>query len=252
MKVDTHIHLYDEQYRDILDDVLTQAKEAGIKKIIVNGVDKLTSIEAINIANKYDFIYAAIGLHPSEITKDKDNDLSWIKELAKEKKVIAIGEIGLDYYWDKTYNDLQKEIFIKQIQIANSLNLPVIVHSRDAHQDTFDILKENLTKGILHCYQSSLELAREYVKLGYFLGIGGVLTFKNSRVLKEVVKEIDLNYLLTETDGPYLAPVPFRGKVNKPQYIGYVINEISSLKNIDKEIVEEKIYNNYMRLFKEC
>ncbi len=251
MKVDTHIHLYDEKYDDILDEVIEDAKRAGIVRIIVNGIDKETSIQSIRLANKYDFLYVAIGLHPSEINKEEENDLSWISELAKNKKVIAIGEIGLDYYWDKSYNDLQKQIFINQIKIANKLKLPVIVHSRDAHQDTFDIMKEHQTKGILHCYQSSLELAKEYVKLGYFLGIGGVVTFKNSKVIKEVVKEIDINYLLTETDGPYLTPVPFRGKVNKPEYISYVIDEISSIKNINKEIVEEKIYNNYIRLFEE-
>lgn len=251
MKVDTHIHLYDKKYQDILEEVIEKAQEAGIVRIIVNGVDRETSLESIRLANKYDFIYAAIGLHPSEIDKEKENDLSWIYELAKNKKVIAIGEIGLDYYWDKSYNDLQRDIFIKQIKIANELKLPVIVHSRDAHQDTFDIMKENQTKGILHAYQSSLELAREYIKLGYYLGIGGVLTFKNAKVIKDVVREIDLDFLLTETDGPYLTPEPFRGKINKPEYIKYILEEISSIKQIDKEIVEEKIYNNYIKLFKE-
>lgn len=251
MKVDTHIHLYDDRYLDNLEKVIEGAKDAGIVRIIVNGIDKKTSIESIKLANKYEFIYAAIGLHPSEIDKNKDNDLSWIHELAKDKKVIAIGEIGLDYYWDKTYNDLQKEIFIQQIKIANELKLPVIVHSREAHQDTFDIMKEHQTKGILHCFQSSLELAKEYVKLGYYLGIGGVVTFKNSRVIKEVVKGIDIDYLLTETDGPYLTPVPFRGKINKPEYIKYIIDEISKIKKMDKNIVEKKIFNNYKRLFEE-
>lgn len=251
MKVDTHIHLYDKKYQDILEEVIEKAQEAGIVRIIVNGVDRETSLESIRLANKYDFIYAAIGLHPSEIDKEKENDLSWIYELAKNKKVIAIGEIGLDYYWDKSYNDLQRDIFIKQIKIANELKLPVIVHSRDAHQDTFDIMNENQTKGILHAYQSSLELAREYIKLGYYLGIGGVLTFKNAKVIKDVVREIDLDFLLTETDGPYLTPEPFRGKINKPEYIKYILEEISSIKQIDKEIVEEKIYNNYIKLFKE-
>lgn len=251
MKVDTHIHLYDKKYQDILEEVIEKAQEAGIVRIIVNGVDRETSLESIRLAKKYDFIYAAIGLHPSEIDKEKENDLSWIYELAKNKKVIAIGEIGLDYYWDKSYNDLQRDIFIKQIKIANELKLPVIVHSRDAHQDTFDIMNENQTKGILHAYQSSLELAREYIKLGYYLGIGGVLTFKNAKVIKDVVREIDLDFLLTETDGPYLTPEPFRGKINKPEYIKYILEEISSIKQIDKEIVEEKIYNNYIKLFKE-
>ena len=251
MKVDTHIHLYDEKYEDIIDEVIKSAIDKGVKRIIVNGIDKNTSIKSIKLANKYDYLYVAIGLHPSEINSNEENDLSWIYDLAKDDKVIAIGEIGLDYYWDKTYNDLQKEIFIKQIKIANELNLPVIVHSREAHKDTFDIMKRYQTKGILHCYQSSLELAKEYVKLGYFLGIGGVLTFKNSKVIKDVVREISIDYLLTETDGPYLTPSPFRGKLNRPEYISYIINEISNIKNLDKDVIEEKIFNNYKRLFKE-
>lgn len=246
MLVDTHIHLTDNAYLDILDEVIEEAR-GRFKSIIVSGVDYKTSLDAIRLAERYDFLYASIGLHPQEVTKLEN--LDWIKKLAKHEKVIAIGEIGLDYYWDEQYKDFQKELFIKQIKIANELKLPVIVHSRSAHQDTFDILKENKTKGILHCYSGSLELAREYTKLGYYIGIGGVVTFKNAKTIKEVVSEIDLKYLLTETDGPYLTPHPYRGKINRPIYIEYVIAEIARLKGKTKQEVEEKIYNNYLELF---
>ncbi|MDD3623162.1 MAG: TatD family hydrolase [Bacilli bacterium] len=246
MLVDTHIHLADNTYLEILDEIIEEAK-GRFKSIIISGVDYKTSLDAIRLAERYDFLYASIGLHPQEVKKLEN--LDWIKKLAKHEKVIAIGEIGLDYYWDEQYKDFQKELFIKQIKIANELKLPVIVHSRSAHQDTFDILKENKTKGILHCYSGSLELAREYTKLGYYIGIGGVVTFKNAKTIKEVVSEIDLKYLLTETDGPYLTPHPYRGKINRPIYIEYVIAEIARLKGKTKQEVEEKIYNNYLELF---
>jgi len=244
--VDTHIHLTDDAYLDILDEVIEEAR-GRFKSIIISGVDYKTSLDAIRLAERYDFLYASIGLHPQEVKKLED--LDWIKELAKHEKVIAIGEIGLDYYWDEQYKDFQKELFIKQIKIANELKLPVVVHSRSAHQDTFDILKMHKTKGVLHCYSGSVELAREYTKLGYYIGIGGVVTFKNAKTIKEVVSDIDLKYLLTETDGPYLTPHPYRGKVNRPIYIEYVISEIARLKNKTKIEVEEKIYNNYLELF---
>ena len=246
MLVDTHIHLTDDAYLDILDEVIEEAR-GRFKSIIISGVDYKTSLDAIRLAERYDFLYASIGLHPQEVKKLED--LDWIKELAKHEKVIAIGEIGLDYYWDEQYKDFQKELFIKQIKIANELKLPVVVHSRSAHQDTFDILKTHKTKGVLHCYSGSVELAREYTKLGYYIGIGGVVTFKNAKTIKEVVSDIDLKYLLTETDGPYLTPHPYRGKVNRPIYIEYVISEIARLKNKTKIEIEEKIYNNYLELF---
>ncbi|HHU21501.1 MAG TPA: TatD family hydrolase [Acholeplasma sp.] len=246
MLVDTHIHLADKEYLEILDQVIEEAK-GRFKSIIVSGIDYQTSLDAIRLAEKYDFLYASIGLHPQEVKGLED--LSWISKLAKHEKVIAIGEIGLDYYWDEQYKEQQKELFIKQIEIANELGLPVIVHSRSAHQDTFDILKEHKTKGVLHCYSGSLEMAKEYTKLGYYLGIGGVVTFKNAKTIKEVVSEVDLKYLLTETDGPYLTPHPYRGKINRPIYIEYVISEIARLQDKTKQEVEDKIYNNYLELF---
>jgi TatD DNase family protein len=169
--------------------------------------------------------------------------------MVNHKKVIAIGEIGLDYYWSKDYVDLQKEMFIKQINIAKEYNLPIIVHSRSASNDTYTILKENMTKGVLHCYSQSLEMAYEYVKLGYYLGIGGVLTFKNSKEIKEVVEMIDLKHLVIETDGPYLAPTPYRGKLNKPAYLKYVIEEIARIKNLSVDDVKKSLENSTNLLF---
>lgn len=250
MLIDTHTHLYDSQYQDIQDDVIKEAYSDDVRKMIVVGVDKQTSLKSIELSNKYDFLYAAIGLHPSEVLKETDDDLKWMEQLVNNDKVIAIGEIGLDYYWDKSYNDKQKVMFKKQINIACKYKLPVIVHSRDAIADTFEILKNNQTNGVLHAFSSSVEMAREFVKLGYFIGVGGVVTFKNAKQLKEVVKDIPLNYIISETDCPYLSPVPYRGKINKPSYIRYVVDEISKIKFTNVEEVEKKIEENTNKLFK--
>lgn len=250
MIIDTHMHLYDKKFDEIREDVIKESIEAGITKMIACGCDYETSLKCIELAEKYDFIYAAVGIHPSEAHKIDYEDLSWIYELAKHEKVVAIGEIGLDYYWDKTYIDIQKKLFIKQIKIAKELNLPIIVHSRDSINDTYSILKDNRVNGVLHCFSGSLEMAREFVKLGYYLGVGGVLTFNNSKEIKKVVSEISLDKLLTETDAPYLAPVPFRGTINKPAYIPYIINKIAEIKNIDIQYTENKLYQNAHDLFK--
>lgn len=249
MIFETHMHIFDNKYDDIREEIINESLSSGVTKMIAVGFDYASSLKAIELANKYPFIYASIGLHPSEVQKEIDVDLKWIYELSQNKKVIAIGEIGLDYYWDKTYIDLQKEMFMKQIKIAQELNLPIIVHSRDAISDTYDIMKANHTKGVLHCFSSSLEMAKEFVKLGYYLGIGGVVTFKNSKEIKKVVSEIDTKYLLTETDSPYLAPVPYRGTINKPSYIPLIIDEISKIKCINKEIIEDIMYKNACSLF---
>lgn len=251
MIIDTHIHLNDERYLDILDEVIEEAKNNDVLKMIVVGYDYQSSKKAIELANQYPFLYAAVGLHPSEVHKNGEN-IDWLNGLIKDKKVVAIGEIGLDYYWDKTYVDLQKELFIKQLELAKVNNLPVSIHSRSASSDTFTILKDHQVKGVLHCYSQSLEMAREYVKLGYFLGIGGVVTFQNSKELVSVVSEIDLKWMVVETDAPYLAPHPFRGKLNKPAYLKYIIEKIANIKNMEveevKKIIEENTYNLFSKM----
>ena len=249
MLIDTHCHLNDEAFKDNLKEVVTRANSKGITKMIVIGYNKKSSFDAVRIANMFDGVYAAIGVHPSDVLKEDDN-LDWIYELAKDKKVIAIGEIGLDYYWDKSYNDLQIEWFIKQIEIAKELDLPICVHSRDASQDCFDVIKKyGNSKGVIHCYSGSLEMAKEYVKLGYYLGIGGVVTFKNSH-LGETIKNIGIDHLVSETDAPYLAPVPYRGKINEPAYIYEIVQKISEELNLDIDKVEKKIEENTYKLFK--
>lgn len=250
MIIDTHIHLYDERYQEDLEEIIEDALANDVRKMIIVGYDYESSKKALALADLYPFMYASVGLHPSEVHQEKDLELNWLLALARNPKVVAIGEIGLDYYWDKTYLELQKEMFIKQIQISKELDLPIIVHSRDASFDTYIILKRYQTKGVLHCYSQSVEMAREYVKLGYYLGIGGVVTFKNSKEIKEVVRTIDLKYLLSETDGPYLAPTPFRGKLNKPSYLRYIIEEISILKALDVENTKKVLEENANRLFK--
>ena len=249
MLIDTHCHLNDEAFNDNLEDIIANAKEKGITKIIVIGYNKASSLKAVEIANRFEGIYAAVGVHPSDVCKEDEN-LDWLYDLAKDKKVVAIGEIGLDYYWDKSYNDIQKEWFIRQIKIANELKLPISVHCRDASQDCFDIIKEyGSGNGVIHCYSGSYEMAREYVKMGYYLGIGGVVTFKNSH-LGETIKQIGIDHLVSETDAPYLAPVPYRGKTNQPAYILEIVQKISEVLGLSFEAVEAKMEENVYNLFK--
>ncbi|HKM30175.1 MAG TPA: TatD family hydrolase [Bacilli bacterium] len=250
MIIDTHMHIFDNRYQGIVDEVIAEAKANNVQLMIAVGYDYESSLKAIALAHKYDCIYASVGLHPSEVLKEKDKTLQWLEKLLQAKKVVAIGEIGLDYYWDKSFKEEQKEIFIKQILIAKAHNLPVIVHNRDATQDCFKILQENLTPGVMHCYSSSVEMAREFTKLGYYLGIGGVVTFKNSKEIKEVVKDIDLKYLLSETDSPYLAPMPYRGKINRPAYTKYVVEEIAKIKDQEIIDIEKQLALNAQNLFK--
>lgn len=249
MIIDTHMHIFDERYEN-KEETINEALKNGVKKMIAVGFDKDSSLKALELSKKYDFIYLSIGLHPSEVLKEDDKDLTWIHEIVKTEKVIAIGEIGLDYYWDKSFKDEQKEFFKKQIEIAKLYDLPIIIHCRDAIQDCFDMLKEENIKGVMHCYAGSVEMAREFTKRGFYLGIGGVVTFKNAVEIKKVVSEIDLQYLISETDSPYLAPTPFRGKLNQPAYTRYVVEEIAKLKNINLDVVEETIEKNVNKLFK--
>lgn len=248
MIIDTHMHIFDERY-DNQDEIIKFALENNVKKMIVVGFDKESSLKALELSKKYDFIYLSVGLHPSEVKKEEDKNLTWLTNILNNEKVISIGEIGLDYYWDKTFKEEQKHYFNRQIELAKEYNLPIIVHCRDAVQDCFDILKDSNVKGVMHCYSGSLEMAREFTKRGYFLGIGGVVTFKNAVEIKKVVEDIDLRFLLSETDSPYLTPVPFRGKLNQPAYTKYVVEEIAKIKDLPIEKVEEILEENTKRLF---
>ena len=251
MYFDTHVHLNSPKYENI-DEIIKNASENGVTRMIVVGYDVETSKKALNLAKFYDFVYAAVGIHPSEVKTLREENLSEIEKLLENEKVVAIGEIGLDYYWDKDNKEKQKEIFVEQLKLANKYNLPIIVHSRDAAEDTYDVLKENkkyYKKGIMHCYSYSVELAEKFIELGLLLSFGGPLTFLNSKQNKEVVKKIDMKYLLLETDAPYLTPHPFRGKINEPKFVPLVAKEMAKIKEISEEEVARITYDNACNLF---
>ena len=253
MIFDTHIHLNDKKIYENLDFYIQDALNKGVKKFLCVGYDLESSKRAIEIANKYHEVYASIGIIPTEYKQYNDDSINNLRKLMdKSNKIVAIGEIGLDYYWEKeeSVRTLQKKIFIEQIELANELNLPISIHCRDAYKDTLDILKEHtcIKKGIMHCFSGSLESAKEFIKLGYLIAFGGVLTFKNSIKTKEVLQNIDLKDVVFETDAPYLAPSPFRGKINIPSYIVETVKYASSLLNCPKETLEDITYKNSLRI----
>ena len=247
MFIDTHCHLSKEDYDDI-DKVIEEDKEADVDKIVVSGCSRESIEEVMSFKDKYDMVYVTIGYHPEYADSVSEKDLDYLKSLLGEKKVIGIGEIGLDYHYTKDNKDKQIWLFEEQLKIAESFNLPVVIHSRDATQDTINTLKKYKVKGIIHCFSGSLETAKIYISMGFLLGIGGVVTFKNSK-LKDVVKEIPLESIVLETDSPYLAPVPFRGKVNSSKYLEYIAKFIAEVKNISVEELAEITSKNASSLF---
>ena len=250
--IDTHVHLNDDKILSHLDEVISDALKENVKKMFIVGWDKISSIKAIELAHKYEFCYAIIGFHPCNVKGLTEDDYNWLDKALCDEKVVALGEIGYDFHWDTTTKEEQDVAFVKQLDLAVKHNLPVSIHSRDASQVTFDVLLkyfDKLAGGVLHSYSGSVEMAKEYVKRGFILGISGPLTFKNAKVNKEVVKEIDLKYLVTETDSPYLTPHPYRGTENGPKYIPLILKEIANLKELSEEVVIEEISNNVKRLF---
>lgn len=248
--IDTHAHI------DMLEDepvsVLKKMEEFGVKKAVIPAVEIKTQDKVVELANNYENIYGMVGIFPTEAKTYTDEFESKMEEIAKNsKKIVAVGEIGLDYYWDKSFIELQKEIFIKQIKLANRLNLPIVVHDREAHKDCFDILKaENSGSEVLfHCFSGSVEFMRECVKQGWYIAIGGVVTFKNAIKMKDVAREVPLDKLVLETDSPYLTPVPFRGKPNTPAYVKYVAEEIAGLREMDLSELIDKTTTNAERFF---
>ena len=251
MYFDTHVHLNSERYDDV-DKLIEEALASGVKKMVVVGYDVETSLKAVKIASNFEFIYAAVGIHPSEVKKAKISDLEIIEKCLINNKVVAIGEIGLDYHWDQDNKEYQKRFFVEQLKLANKYDLPIIIHSRDAAKDTYDVLKENkkyYKKGIMHCYSYSLEMAKLFIELNFKIAFGGALTFLNAKENKEIVKNLNIKDLLIETDAPYLTPHPFRGKINEPKYIKLVVEEIARLKEMSVEEVAETTYNNACDLF---
>lgn len=251
MIFETHAHYDDESFNDDREALIRSLPEKGIGRIINVGASIETTKTTLELAAKYDYIYAAVGVHPSDISGLNEETFAWLKEQASLPKTVAIGEIGLDYYWDKEGHDLQKHWFIRQLDLAREMNKPVMIHSREAAADTMEIMKEHGKglKGVIHCYSYSLEMAREYVKMGYYIGVGGVVTFKNSKKLKEIVEEIPLESIVLETDCPYLAPTPFRGKRNSSLYLPYVVEAIAELKGISAEQVIEQTEKNARDLY---
>lgn len=249
--INTHSHVNMLRETDI-DEAIQNAIDNKIVTIVPS-----SSVQDIfdtdNFIKKYNDVYGYVGVFPEEVKEFTDKTLSDMEEIIKSNpKIIGIGEIGLDYYWDKSFKELQKEVFIKQIEFANQMNLPLNIHSREAHLDTLEILKKynKNSTAIMHCFSGSLEFAKECIKEGIYIALGGVVTFKNAKKTKEVAKNIPLEYLLLETDDPYLAPVPFRGKENQPMYVKYVAEEIANLRGITPEEVAKTSTENAKKIFK--
>ncbi|MFP7295407.1 TatD family hydrolase [Bacillus safensis] len=253
MLFDTHAHLNAEQYNEDLEQVIERAKSEKVEKIVVVGFDRPTITRAMELIEEYDFIYAAIGWHPVDAIDMTDEDFAWIKDLSQHEKVVAIGEMGLDYYWDKSPKDVQKEVFRRQIALAKEVKLPIVIHNRDATEDVVTILKEEGAAevgGIMHCFTGSLETAKACMEMNFYISFGGPVTFKNAKKPKEVVKEIPSDKLLIETDCPYLTPVPFRGKRNEPSYVKYIAEQIAELREISFEELAELTTKNAKKVFR--
>ncbi|MBU5427976.1 TatD family hydrolase [Tissierella pigra] len=253
MLIDSHAHLDDPRFDNDRDKLINSLEDNGVEIVINIGADLQTSISSVSLAEKYDNIYAAIGVHPHSAKEVDNSTIEVLRTFAKRDKVVAIGEIGLDYYYDNSPRDIQRKWFIEQLNLAKELNLPVVIHTRDAAQETFDILKEaqdGSLRGVLHCYSGSVEMAMEYIKMGFYISLGGPVTFKNAKVSKEVAKNIPLDKLLIETDCPYLTPEPYRGKRNEPVYVRYVAGTIAELRGITYEELERTTNRNTKDLFK--
>ena len=244
---DSHAHLDDEKFDDFRDDLLKQLNQNGVDGIITCGCDGDSSKAALALTEKYDFVYSAVGIHPENL--DSNTPLSVIEELVTHNKCVAIGEIGLDYYWHNDDKAQQIEIFEKQIILAQKYDLPIIVHDRDAHEDTLNILLKYKPKGVLHCFSGSAEMAKEILKIGMYIGVGGVVTFKNARRLPEVIEITPLDRLLVETDCPYLAPEPLRGKLCHSGLITLTAQRIAEIKNSNTEDILLQTNKNARELF---
>lgn len=236
MLIDSHCHVLSTEYENP-NNVIEECFNSGLGKMFINGFDIESSKEAVALAQKYDNVYAAVGIGPENIDEIDDEKILIIKNLLKYNKVVAIGEIGLDYYWTKETKEKQLYVFEEMLKIAKENKLPVIIHSRDAIQDTYNLVKKYGVTGIMHCYAGSYEMALEFIKLGFLIGVGGVVTFKNAKNIKDIVRKIPLSSISLETDSPYLSPEPFRGKTNIPSNVDIIVAEIANLKGIAKENV---------------
>ncbi len=253
MIFDTHAHYMDDRFSEDRDELLASMHGAGVGNIVEVGADIQSTGDAVALSRQYDFVYAAVGVHPDGVTEMNMETIKWLKELTGEPKVVAVGEIGLDYYYDEPDREIQKMWFARQLDAAAEMKMPVIIHSRDAAKDTLDIMEEHCDwsqGGVIHCFSYSAEMAKIYLKKGFYLGIGGVLTFKNGRKLVEVVKEAPLEQLVLETDSPYLTPVPNRGKRNDSRQLTYVVDAIAQIKGVTTEEVIRVTEENARKMYR--
>ena len=251
MLIDTHSHIDMDNYKDRFDEVIAEAKDFGVEKIVIPGVAPSGFKRIVELCEKYENLYGAVGVHPEDLASFDADAESLIREYLKHPKIVAVGEIGLDYYWDKSQIERQKEIFEKQILIAKEIGKPVLVHDREAHFDTLEILKKTKASDVgvvMHCFSGSPEFAMECVREGFYIALGGVVTFKNAKKVKEVAKIVPLERLLLETDAPYMTPVPYRGKENQPAYVKFVAEEIANLRGISFDEVASATCENAKKL----
>ena len=248
MFIDSHCHIYYDAFNSDIEDVIIKAQDAGVEKLICIGVDLESSESFINLANKFENVYATIGFHPHESKLAEPDFLNILSSMSEDPKVVAIGEIGLDFHYNHSDSDIQRKVFIQQLELAKSINLPVVVHSRNADNETFeDISSIQNSRGVIHCFASDLEQAERIIQLGYYISFTGLITFVKELV--EVVKKIPLNKILIETDSPYLSPIPFRGKRNEPKNVIEIAKKIAEIKEVDLEIIERETTHNTLQLF---
>lgn len=254
--IDTHAHIDIDRFDEDRDDVVARAEAAGVKAIINMGDSMESSLRSVELTKKYGSVFAGVGIHPEEARPMTQADDQQLAKWAEQEKVVAIGEIGLDYYWvkEQEQRQIQQQVFIRQLDLARQLHLPVCVHNRDAHGDTLAILKREGkgVRGVLHCYSGSLEMAKELIKMDWFIGVDGPLTFKNAAKLPEIVQNIPLERILVETDCPYMAPVPMRGKRNEPAYVFHVAEKLAELRTISLEKVANQTTANARELYAKC
>jgi len=252
--IDSHAHLDTEEFSKDLREVIDRAKQEGVENIVTVGIDLQSSLRAVEIANKYEGVYAAVGLHPHNAKKAKENYIKELISLASDKKVVAWGEIGLDFFKSYSPSEQQKKVFIEQLQAAAELDLPVIIHDRDAHEEVFSILKEitkryNKVRGVIHCFSGDTDLAKRFIQIGFYISIPGTVTYKKASKIRRVVSEISLEHILIETDCPFLTPYQKRGKRNEPSFVKFVAQEIGLIKGVDFELVSDKTSANAKKLF---
>ena len=252
---DTHAHYDDEAFDEDREELLARLPQEGIAKVVDVGASLNSCKKVVELMERYEYIYGAIGIHPNETAELEEDEarFGWVEETCRREKCVAVGEIGLDYYWDEPDREIQKKWFLRQLDLAREVKLPVIIHSRDAAKDTVDLMTEAKAEeigGVIHCYSYTKETARTFLQMGFYIGIGGVLTFKNAKKLKEAAEYIPMDRIVLETDCPYLAPVPFRGKRNCSLYIPYVVRELAQIKGVSEEEVRKQAWTNAHNLYR--